>query len=335
MLRRKGKQRMKLPEGLQERQILCLMQFGSQLYGTATPESDVDYKGVYMPTKEQILLQRTAKTYSISPKKEGEGIKNNPGDVDMEIYSLPYFLELAKQGQTVALDMLHCALYSPCMERASLTWKELRENRSKFYTKSLDAFVGYARKQAAKYGIKGSRLNAAQLSWDYLSAQDGDTKLREVWEGLPFGEHIDTIYTDVGRFYQVCGKQFQDTVTCSHAANIIGKFLEEYGARARLAASNEGVDWKAVSHALRAAHQLNELYLMGDIRFPLKGREYIKLVKQGKVPWSEVQDDLEYLMAKVERLAAESSYPEKVDSAYWDAWLYEQLLGEVLHGLPN
>ena len=52
-----------LPDGLDRDQIICLMKFGSHLYGTNTTDSDTDYKGVYMPTKRQILLGKCPKQY--------------------------------------------------------------------------------------------------------------------------------------------------------------------------------------------------------------------------------------------------------------------------------
>ena len=39
---------------------------------------------------------------------------------------------------------------------------------------------------------------------------------------------------------------------------------------AKKAAKNEGIDWKAVSHAVRCAYQMKSVYEIGDIRFPLK-----------------------------------------------------------------
>ena len=79
--------------------------FGSHLYGTDTPDSDQDFKGIFLPTKEQIFLGKIPKSINENTKK-GEG-KNTADDVDTEIYSLHYFLKLACEGQTVSLDMLH------------------------------------------------------------------------------------------------------------------------------------------------------------------------------------------------------------------------------------
>ena len=39
--------------------LLLLTKSGSQLYGTNTPNSDTDYKGVYLPSKESLILQKT------------------------------------------------------------------------------------------------------------------------------------------------------------------------------------------------------------------------------------------------------------------------------------
>jgi predicted nucleotidyltransferase len=49
--------------------ILVDMVFGSHLYGTNSETSDRDYKGVFMPTREQILLQRIPHSINESTKK--------------------------------------------------------------------------------------------------------------------------------------------------------------------------------------------------------------------------------------------------------------------------
>ena len=36
--------------------LLFKTKFGSHLYGLDTPNSDTDYKGIYMPTLSQLLL---------------------------------------------------------------------------------------------------------------------------------------------------------------------------------------------------------------------------------------------------------------------------------------
>ena len=92
--------------------IIVKMKFGSELYGTATPESDQDFKGVFLPTKEQVLLQRVPRSLIFNTKKSTGAytVKNSSQDIDCEFYSLHYFIDLACKGETAALDMLHAPL---------------------------------------------------------------------------------------------------------------------------------------------------------------------------------------------------------------------------------
>ncbi len=139
--------------------IIVKMVFGSHLYGTNTPESDMDYKGVFLPSKEEILLGKIPKSYTINTKK-GSNTKNSAEDTDIEIYSLHYFIKLACEGQTVALDMLHAP--DDMLIEVDSYWWDIIRHRDKFYTKNLKAFVGYARRQAAKYGLASGRLGNIQ-----------------------------------------------------------------------------------------------------------------------------------------------------------------------------
>ena len=301
------------------------MKFGSHLYGTNTKDSDTDYKGIFMPTKEQILLGRIPKCYSENTKV-GIG-KNTSEDIDIETYSLHYFLELACQGQTVAIDMLH-APDSAILETTD-TWKAIVLNKHRFITKDMHAFMGYAMRQASKYGIKGSRLADAKKVLDFINAIEkevliDDMRMSVVWDELPEGEHIHKyeVGKDKLRMYEVCGKKTQETASLKYFKDIIVKFYDSYGARARLAKKNQGIDWKAVSHAIRAAIQLKELYTTGKIQFPLKHAKYLKDVKAGKLDYkTDVSPYLEALIVEVGNLAVASDYPKKVCRKYWEKFI--------------
>jgi len=310
---------------IEENSIVVLMKFGSLLYGTATENSDLDYKGVFIPTEREVLLGKIPKSISYSSKK-GNLKKNTKDDIDIEIYSLHYFLKLAIEGQTVAMDMLHAP--EDFLDISSDIWIDLISNKKRFYTKNLKAFIGYARRQAAKYGIKGSRLNAAKTMIEFLSEYEDSTRLSEVWDKIPFGEHIYIIPSapnDIKQL-QICGKKFQETCTVKYIRDIIERFYKEYGKRAQMAANNEGLDWKALSHALRAAFQIRELLLSNNITFPLKQADYLVEVKLGHRDFcTEVSPLLDTLMDEVEDLAAQSNLPLHVDKKFWEDWLVETL----------
>jgi hypothetical protein len=300
------------------------MKFGSHLYGTHTEHSDVDYKGVFLPGKEEILLNKIPKCRSFST---GNGLeKNNPDDVDEEIYSLHYFLKLACEGRVVAIDMLHAT--EEMLIQSSDIWRNIIGQRHRFYTKSLNSFVLYARRQASKYGIKGSRLNAAAQVLTVLKSNDPKSRLRDIWYQLPRGEHCHDIGADPNgmRQYQVCGKIFQESSAVGHVLPIMGKFYDDYGERAKQAVENKNIDWKAISHAMRAAIQTKEIIKFGTIRYPLKDAPFLLDVKSGRLDYArEVAPLLEALMDEVEQLVDESNLPEAVDVSYWDNFICKTL----------
>ncbi len=46
------------------------MIFGSHLYGTDTLESDHDFKGIFLPNKEDVYLGKISKSISLSSRKK-------------------------------------------------------------------------------------------------------------------------------------------------------------------------------------------------------------------------------------------------------------------------
>src|SRR5689334_12740535 len=129
--------------------LVCKTVFGSNLYGTATPSSDTDVRGIFIPSKRDILLGRVPKT-----NREQEAGKED----DYELYSLHHFVKLACEGQTVAFDILWTPSKLVELGPAGGVWEELVQLRGKFLSKRMNAFIGYARGQAAKYSLKGERL---------------------------------------------------------------------------------------------------------------------------------------------------------------------------------
>jgi len=304
--------------------LIVKMKFGSHLYGTNTESSDIDYKGVYLPTREEILLNEIPKCRSFSTGSDTK--KNSRDDVDEEIYSLHYFLKLACDGQTVAMDMLHAP--ENMLIESSDIWRNIVKEKRRFYTKNLSSFVDYARRQASKYGIKGSRLSAALQVISILRTQDPERKLKDVWDELPRNDHChDKGFNPNGlRQYQVCGKTFQESAAIGYTLPILEKFYDDYGHRAKLAAENKNIDWKAISHALRAAFQTKEILTAGTIIFPLKEAPFLLAVKSGRLDYAgEVAPVLESLMDEVEILIRKSDLPDEVDTRFWKSFICEAL----------
>lgn len=289
------------------------MKFGSHLYGTNTPQSDLDFKSVHIPDAKEILLQRVVG--SISDKRDkSEGEKNQPGDTDQESYSLQQFFKLLVDGQTVAIDMLFA--HDDMLLETSDLWKLIQSKKHLLLTKKSAAFLGYCRQQANKYGIKGSRVAAARKAANSfqqaISAYGATIKLADIEHVLESLEDEHTSIVDhpvgssgeMGKFFECCNRKVSFTSTVKQAAEVFGKIYENYGARARLAESNEGVDWKALSHAVRVGYEAIELLTTGNVTFPLPNAEHIMSIKKGELDYSVVSAEIEQLFVDVERASA-------------------------------
>ena len=239
--------------------------------------------------------------------------KNKSKDIDYEFYSLHYFIKLACDGQTVAMDMLHAP--DEMILHSSKIWEHIIENKNRFYTKNLKSFINYARRQASVFAIKGSRINSTLEVLTVLKKENPEKRMRDIWEKLPRIEHCHDLAPDKNgnRLYQVCGKCLQESSRISYVIPIIEKFLKEYGKRAKLASENKNIDWKAVSHALRVAYQTKEIFTENKITFPLKNADFLLKVKMYKLDYlTEVAPVLESLMDDIEKLMTESLLPDKV-----------------------
>ena len=320
--------------------IVVKMKYGSHLYGLNTPKSDTDYKSICLPTAEQIIMQKA--NFTLKNSTGDEHGKNTAEDIDDEVMSLSKFLDQAMAGKNTALDMLHAPVteFGRLHDAGTIVmitsdiWRELQDKRHMFYTKDMSSYVDYVQGQAAKYGVKGSRLAALKDAMEVLSTvvPADETRLGDVRDYLPVGEHAQIIETDstkVGKqvFYEICQRKFDFQNKVDYVLANMQKIYDGYGHRAKLAETNDGVDWKAVSHAFRAGFQARSIYQNGGFEYPLKETDFILSIKTGKLDYkTEVQPALETLVDQVKTLAEMSDMPETCDREYWSKWLYQKHL---------
>lgn len=312
--------------------------FGSHLYGTSTPESDVDFKEIYVPHARDILTGNVKE--HMSKNTNNTSSKNTKDDVDHELYSLKYFFKLTADGETVALDMLHTPPSLVVKSDLPDVWKYIQDNRSRFYTTNMKSYLGYVRKQASKYGVKGSRLAVLRQAlkrsneWGQYFDNGAVIRLSHMKNVLPVGEFASWVETEnekTGKqtFYSLLDRKFQDTLTNKEFNAILVKLEENYVERARKAEANEGIDWKALSHACRGGLQLLEIYKTGDLVYPLQDAPFILDVKLGQHTFKTVQEFLEDIVDQVEHAseqAAKNGMQQKVDMSFWDDFLEQVYL---------
>src|ERR1700674_2871238 len=250
--------------------LIVEVRCGSHLYGTDTQDSDVDLKGVYLPSARDILLQQVQATV-VSGRGKLSGERNTPADVDREVFSLQRYLDLLTEGQTIALDMLFAPDAAMTMPAAPL-WREIQASAHRLVSRRASAFVRYCRQQANKYGVKGSRLATARKTLAVLKAAEERhgtaAKLKLIAAELAYfvtkeaGAFVE-FPTPGGRLLphlEVCGRKMPFTASIKRAREIAERLVDEYGQRALQAERNEGIDWKALSHAVRVGREAVELF---------------------------------------------------------------------------
>lgn len=166
----------------------CL--FGSGLYGTRTPTSDLDVKHVCLPDLDDLLLGKKV-TNKVKKTNTAHNTKNSVDDVDEEFIPLQVFAKDFMMGQTYALELafaVECTgaeqtfydqaenKYSPQDVAAHFNDNLVyipfieftQELREKFLTSNIKAMMGYVVNQASLYSFKGERLNVSREFKDIL-----------------------------------------------------------------------------------------------------------------------------------------------------------------------
>ncbi|PLS15091.1 hypothetical protein CVD28_24590 [Bacillus sp. M6-12] len=153
---------------LEERTIL-LAPTGSYAYGTNTPTSDKDYKGVCIPPIEYYLGMEAFNEYNTAG---GKNFKNTKDDIDINIIHINKFVKDAMQGVPNNIEILNVRAedYIKVTELGQI----LIDNRHLFLSKAIyRKFRGYANSQKQKMIIKKSNGTGRQ---DLIEEFGYDTK---------------------------------------------------------------------------------------------------------------------------------------------------------------
>ena len=93
---------------------------------------------------------------------------------------------------------------------------------------------------------------------------------------------------------------------------------------------NEGVDWKALSHAVRIGHQAIEFLTYHHITFPRPEAQHLLAIKQGQISFQQVAEEIEQLLIGVQEAEKLSSLPENYDQRLIDDFLEQLYLEQIL-----
>lgn len=123
--------------------LLCRYYGGSHSYGLNTPDSDIDYRGVYaLSDVSEIINSRSHDTKSFDALTV---VKDGPEKPDVVYYEFRHFLHLLEKGSTTSMEML----FNKKWERISPIFEEVQSYKYKLINpeRFRVSVEGYARSE--------------------------------------------------------------------------------------------------------------------------------------------------------------------------------------------
>ena len=140
--------------GIAEESVLAVVEAGSTAHAISVGSDDLDFTVVRLETFDE-LVTGNARRQSTMLRTKPSGVRSEPGDIDLQVYTLRRFVGLATGGNPSVLMIL----FAPAVYRlidagfpgemiASLT-------RS---TRAASAYLGYMRQQLERWqGTRGQK----------------------------------------------------------------------------------------------------------------------------------------------------------------------------------
>ena len=343
--------------------LIYLSQYGSHLYGLNTENSDLDYRGVYIPTLDDIILHKdkdeineelwiTRYLPDREIKNDGEYVWTEVDrvesiKVDVKIFSLQKFITLCSKADTNALDLLFSVNNSYIEQYYSVGGiLYLLENRDKLInTDRLESPITYAFKQATKYSIKGIRRqvmldvlqgakNFLQEWKDAIVTPQVHHLLEDDYYELNINSLIDNKHVKIDeldnkgkkeKYLYVCGVQHQFNLELDKFIKRIEEKINKEYTSQRTKDAADGNDWKALSHALRVLLEVKELLSFGTINFPLKDSQFLLDVKLGKIDRDTVNRFFEFELSTILENVQANKLGWKYDEDFWNEFILKEV----------
>lgn len=322
--------------------IVFLSQVGSILYGTNSESSDIDLKGIFVPTLEDVLLKKDPEHWTNNTNNTNT--KNSADDVDCQLFSIYKFFDLLEKGETGAVDLLFAMFREDttlCFDMEFKSW--IWYNYSKLVPRKMQAFIGYSVGQSKRFGIKGKRYKELVDFTEYFAkaVYGEDCTISEVKDDLT--KHItDNNYeyisivtksivrdgSKVGDYLVVNYRSFLETNKFWYVLERLNEIKNTYGHRTEKASG--GCDMKALSHSLRTLMQAEELLDTGFIKFPLAYAEEIKALKYSEMTdnspeFERLLNRLTELIETIDEKIKTSMLPDSMDRKIVNKFLLESL----------
>jgi len=297
---------------------------GSHLYGTNTEKSDKDYYGIFMPSIEYVLGFKKCEEVDFSVIEKDEKGKNTKNALDRKLFEFRKFIKLAMDNNPNVIEIVFVNDKNIIFQND--IGKQLLSIKHLFPYKGLKAkFLGYAFSQKHKMVIKKENYFDLINAKTYLNRFNDDKYILElVSNDKPPFLRVNFDGKNNVKFVVIGDLKIIPSKTVKSVKLILDNRINAVGNREELLLKH-GYDSKFGSHLVRLMLEGIELLKTGELIFPLKERQILLDIKNGKWKMEKVLNFSSELEKEIEDLFINSKLPSKQNTAKLEQFTINKL----------
>lgn len=272
--------------------LIYLTQTGSVLHGTNSENSDLDIKGIYIPSIESLITDVKPKVLNLSKDgKNAQQSKNGAEDIDLTVYPVNDFLDkLSRKMDNHAIEIL----FSMFSDKILLETKEsniIKNNYKSLIYNSTEALTRFAISQTMKYSDNGERIKELDELIEFFKDMEmpRSQMSKKRVDSIDFSEFLvnkkyirieERVNNEGGNEVNmiVLNRKMLMTSNVLHFVKFLDSVRNTYSVKEVEEAEN-GANYKAFAHAIRAIREAKELVETGFIKYPLSSAVELKDLK--------------------------------------------------------
>lgn len=302
--------------------VLAFFVAGSHFFDLNGPNSDKDYRAVYMPSAQQLKNEKRLAQLFIEHKRlnkhknsqvnyqawepqvnlstnKDQKRKNTKDDIDCTFYSLDEFLRLLCKWDFNMLELL----YAPASKTLIMTeeFKELVDRRDLFFPLDLYSYLGFVNSELELKGLGASSFGKYDQFVNFLKTLPYTDRIYNHWDKLvawnkesKVGVVTETLIRKQGKTipaFRIASRTYMSTDQVKTVLGICEAKLANFGHRQKSHAE-VGLETKGLSHALRLLYEAKDLIEHKELRLPMPEErlQQIRDIKNGKMGQDETLD---------------------------------------------
>ena len=285
---------------------ILVIRTGSHMYGTNLPDSDEDKMGVFIADEDYYLGLKTVEEVDFSVQEKDEKGKNTKDALDYKLYEFKKYVKLAFDSNPNIIELLF--VNKPNILFINDFGKELLNHRDLFPSqRAYYKFCGYAHSQKMKMVVKGDHYSQIIAAYSYVKELPFRTIMKDLEKrGLSFLVYNKNAFIEVGDM------RIPTNTTAKKATTLLKGRIDRFGNRTELI-SKYGMDTKFASHLVRLLVEGIELLKTGQLQYPIKERQLILDVRQGRYTLRQVFDMYDELSKEIDSVFASTKLPHHPD----------------------